>query len=263
MTRKSLTPKKLHDLRIACRRAEAALRLCGEFSKSQSSSWLRNRLRDVRRVSNAVRDDDTLLKRLKRQPEEREITRELSRVIAGHRRDVVPRIVERVEAAAHGRRFERRTQRVLRLLAEEERSQTIPSAFGKRLFSDLERFVQAVPTQTRDAQSLHRLRIESKRLRYSVELITEIWPDVDLTELRELLTTLQERLGQLHDEFVQEQRRAELLTQLPRRLRRSPPIESERRRNQRERAVWKWWQKRPLERILADATAEIVTLIRK
>ena len=74
---------------------------------------------------------------------------------------------------------------------------------------------------------------------------------------------MQERLGRLHDEFVQEQRLAELAVNLPERSRPSWALELARHRNRRERAVWKWWQARPLERILADATAAIVTLIRK
>ena len=184
-------------------------------------------------------------------------------MIARHRRELVPQIVKQAQVLTRGERFDQHVQRLSKSLGGVEAAQQAPSAFGKRLFAELQRFVQALATTAHDAALWHRLRIEGKRLRYSIEVVTQIWPDVDLTELGELLTTLQDRLGRLHDDFVREQRLAELLQQLPPLSRPSLWRESDHDRNQREQAVWDWWQTCPIERIMADATAELVTLIRR
>ena len=57
----------LHDMRVACRRAEAALRLCRDLLPSQPGKWLRKHLRQLRRSSNASRDQQVLRKWLKGQ----------------------------------------------------------------------------------------------------------------------------------------------------------------------------------------------------
>ncbi|HLQ46698.1 MAG TPA: CHAD domain-containing protein [Planctomycetaceae bacterium] len=262
VTPKTHTSKTLHQLRIACRRAEAALRLCRDEGQSRSCQWLRKQLSGLRRACNQARDDDVFLKWLKQQPE-REIMRQFRREVARDRRDAIPRILQRVEWLTDGRRFERHAQRLLRSLGKGLRAKRTPRAFGTRLFRELQRFVQALPTTSGDVAALHRLRIEAKRLRYSVEVVTEIWSSVDVTELQELLAALQERFGQLHDEVVREQRLAKLLARLPDRPRPRVPQRSDGAQTRREKTVWKWWQTCPVERILADATAEIVTLIRK
>ena len=262
VTETTLTSKTLHDLRIACRRAEAALRLSGDVAYRHSCQWLRKRLSHLRRGCNEARDDDVLLKWLKQQPDP-DSTRPLQREVARHRRELLPSIVKQAQALTRGKRFEQHTQKVWKSLSNAEQAQQTPAALGKRLFAELQQFVQALVTHSRDAAALHRMRIKTKRLRYSVEVVTEIWPDVDVTELQELLTALQERLGRLHDDFVREQRLKELLERLPGHSRPALPLNSERNQKRREQAAWKWWQTCPVERILADATAEIVTLIRK
>ena len=262
VTGTTLTSKTLHDLRIACRRAEAALRLSGDVAHLHSCQWLRKRLSHLRRGCNEARDDDVLLKWIKQQPDS-DSSRPLQREVARHRRELLPSIVKQALALTRGKRFEQHTQKVWKSLGNAEQAQQTPAALGKRLFAELQQFVQALVTHSRDAASLHHMRIKAKRLRYSVEVVTEIWPDVDVTELQELLTALQERLGRLHDDFVREQRLKELLERLPRHSRPALPLNSERNQKRREQAARKWWQTCPVERILADATAEFVTLIRK
>ena len=72
----TLAPETLHDLRIACRRAEAALCLSRDVVRWHSCRWLWERLSGLRHACNQARDDDVLLLWLKEQPD-RDSTRSL------------------------------------------------------------------------------------------------------------------------------------------------------------------------------------------
>lgn len=251
-----LSPKSLHALRIACRRAEAALRLCQDAADSRACRWLKRRLQTLRRACNPARDDDVLWKWVQRH--DTSSNKPLRRAIRAHREEVLPRIEQLAQRLSEDHRFERRSQKVVKQLRDGELQGQIAQAFGQRLFDEVYRFVKALPAQRDDATVLHRLRIIGKRLRYASELVTEIWPDVAFTEFNEHLHVLQDRLGAIHDHIVG-----------TRRLRKRSPDRGVRPLVQKaqgtavrlQRNFWRWWQASPIERMLADTTAEVLTLM--
>ena len=254
-----LSAKSLHDLRIACRRAEAGLRLCQDAADSRACRWLKRRLQTLRRACNPARDDDVLRKWVQRH--DTSSNKPLQRAIRAHREKVQPRIEKLARRLSEDHRFERRSQKVVKQLRVCELKSQMAQVFGQRLFDEVYRFVKSLPAKRDDVATLHRLRIIGKRLRYASELVTEIWPDVELAELNEHLHLLQDRLGAIHDLFVGASR-----------LQKRPPHRSVRvvrllvqkaqdTATRLQRKFWRWWQASPIERMLADTTAEVVTLM--
>lgn len=256
-----LTAKSLHELRIACRRAEAVLRLCQDAAGSRASHWLKRRLKTLRGACNEARDDDVLCKWVQRQG--RSSSKSLCQAICDHRAEFEPRIVRLARRLSKKHSFERRSQKVVKQLRACEVKGQIARTFGQRLFGEVHRFVRSLPANRDDAVALHRLRIIAKRLRYASELVTEIWPDVALAELNEHLHLLQDRLGAIHDQIVGAHRLRQLLPKRFARAARPLVRKAQGTATRLQRKFWRWWQAYPIERILADTTAEIVALMSK
>ena len=256
-----LSVKSLHELRIACRRADAALRLCKDAADGRAWRWLKRRLRTLRRACNEARDDDVFDKWVQRHDTTSD--KSLRRSIRAHRDDLQPQIVRRAQRLSEDHGFERRSQKVVNQLRACELTGQIAQGFGRRLFDVVHRFVKSLPTRRDDDSALHRLRIVGKRLRYASELVTAIWPDVELAELNEHLHSLQDRLGAIHDHTVGERR---LRKQSLKGSGRSVPMLLQKARNasiRQQRQFWRWWQASSLERMLADTTANVQRLMRK
>lgn len=253
-----LSKETLHELRIACRRAEAALRLCQDAADGRAWRWLKQRLTTLRRACNDARDDDVLGQWVQRHGTSS--SKSLRQAIRTHRAEVEPRIAKLARRMSDKRRFERRSNKVVKQLRACELQGHVAQVFGQRLFADVSRFVKALPAQREDASALHRLRIVGKRLRYASELVTGIWPDVTLLELNEHLHSLQDRLGAMHDHVMGARR---LRNHWPDRASRPLVKKAQSTAVRLQRKFWRWWQATPIERMLADTTAEVLTLMRQ
>lgn len=254
-----LSPKALHALRINCRRAEAALRLSQDVADGRALRWLMRRLKTFRSACNDARDDDVLCKWVQRQ--DAASSKSLCQAIRDHRAEVQPRIAELARWLSKKHRFERRSRKVVKQLRAGELKGQVARAFGRRLFDEVYRFVKSLPVNRDDASALHRLRIIGKRLRYATELVTEIWPDVALTELNEHLHVLQDRLGTVHDQVLGARRLRKLLPERFARATRPLARKAQETATRLQRKFWRWWWASPIERMLADTTAEVVALM--
>lgn len=258
---KPLSAKKLHNLRVACRRAEAALRLCREVAESRAWRWLHERLRELRRSCNPARDDDVLRSWLKQNAADS--SDEWRRDLKSHRQAAVPAIVKRAKRLAHDQRFQRQAAKIVNRLRALESKNRAALVFGRSLFDEVHRFVRSFPSGSDDAAAWHALRINGKRLRYASEIVSQIWPDVELSELREQLQTLQQQLGTVHDLQVGCQRLESWNRNGSPRAARELFATMSDSLSKAEQAFEMWWKSCPLERTLADTTAEVLTLIRK
>ena len=180
--------------------------------------------------------------------------------LQAHPKSLQPAIVKMATRLTDGRHFDQHAAKVIRHLRDFERSGRASFVFGRRLFDEVHCFVKALPTDRDDLASLHQLRIVGKHLRYASEIVSEVWPDIQLAELREHLQTLQERLGAIHDQQVGRQLLKTFSSkQSDRSLLRKMSDASDRDL----RRFWRWWRSCPLERMLADTTAEVLTLMRR
>ena len=258
---KTLSPKTLHALRVGCRRAEAALESCRDELPAKPRAWLHKRLRRLRQSCSLLRDDDVLLKWLKTQ-KANHATRGLLETIRRQRKANQPQIEERAKAMTRGGRFVHRARRLYSSADNGGDSGPWRRAVAGRLFEEFHRFVLAFPNDSANATELHRLRIAVKRLRYTIEFATDIWPETKFTDLKNLLIDMQDRLGRFHDAVVRQQRLAQLPAGNSSPTNGDIPTTSDQELRQFHDAWKKWWPARPVERIMARSTAEIVQLFR-
>src|SRR3954470_13477806 len=89
----------VHHLRVATRRAAAALKLYRDWLPEKSARWIRKRLRQIRRTASEARDLDVLIQRLGRESDPK--ADPIVRFLAAKRLGVQPHIVELAEQMRH------------------------------------------------------------------------------------------------------------------------------------------------------------------
>ena len=211
-TREGRDPEELHQMRVATRRLRAEWRVFGEAFEPADARRMKRPLREVAAALGAVRDVDVLLETTRafraRLPENEalafgalirdlESRREAARLqlhdVLDQRRYARwlhasvaflgrPRPASRTVGPAEPR------------LVRELAPAAVWAAFGRVLaYEGIQRWA--------DVPTLHALRIEGKRLRYSLEFIREaLGPEAN--PLIQRVTALQDHLGLLNDADV-------------------------------------------------------------
>lgn len=212
-TRAGRDPEELHAMRVATRRMRAAWRVFGEAFRTRRTRRLRERLRILAGRLGAVRDLDVLLDGL-----------------VAYRAGLDPTEAAALEPLVAAWEAQRSAARELlrreldsdeyRLLVDEYRvfvgaegsaarppvAPTVPhrvrDTAPSRIWLAYERvrgFERVLPWA--DVETLHALRIEAKRLRYTLEFFREaLGPEAGLLVAR--IVALQDHLGLLHDADV-------------------------------------------------------------
>ncbi len=190
----------VHQLRVACRRAGAALQAFRLLAKRKSKP-LQKCLKKIRRAAGPARDLDVLLARLQAERETQ----------PGHEY-----VVERL------RQQRERAQQALVLLSDGPGSENLDKAL-QRCVAALEKqatqrdgvrfdafardavraaskpLLQLSGLEAASVEQLHQFRIAGKRLRYSIELFHESLPKSLHDEVYPRVEKLQSRLGKLND----------------------------------------------------------------
>jgi CHAD domain-containing protein len=200
-------PEYIHQLRVAIRRAEAAISAFEPELRSSAVTSARRRLRTVRKAAGAVRDCDvhrTLLKSVQGLDSEelRPVARYLARRLSLARDEAAGEVV----GIARPRRV-RKLKEARRGLIDLPRRSDNPAASPSTLLGAALRTFSGVTSATRAAagadlsnlESLHALRVSAKQVRYAVEIFRHCLPDSlcdsTLTQLREF----QAVLGRVND----------------------------------------------------------------
>jgi CHAD domain-containing protein len=209
--------ESVHDLRVVTRRLEQALIALYPEGLLKPAKRLRRTLRRIRRSLGAWRNCDVTLGMA---AQRRRRTRSPRRRAAW---DLVRQYLEqrRLEECVRARRkllgknlwgFARRLQGAFRELLPvmpAERVQPAVRAGAEGAWARwLETYTRA--EAERDVESVHALRIATKRLRYQVELARELGEGA-AEPLLEWCRALQERLGDWHDHQILQQSMAEAL----------------------------------------------------
>ena len=191
----------IHRLRVASRRAIAALDAFGTLMPGGSRRWFRRRLRDLRRAAGAARDLDVLADRLTDDVPPSPASAARRRLVAmlARRRPIARRPVvaarERLVAAGW-------TERVADLVDRLAAGRTNPSARDysrRRLKRAVRRFFERADRNIRRGAELHRLRIDGKRLRYTLEIFATLLAPDHRRRCEKTLEALQEGLGRYTD----------------------------------------------------------------
>lgn len=202
-------PERVHRLRVATRRTLAAFAAFRGLVPASERDWFEKRLRRIRRAAGDTRDLDVLTGRLERESPGATVddrrsaraARARERLVAmlAKRRDVSRRPIHEVRDELRGADWAGRVERLLDKIAGRGRGESF-AAYGMRRFRRLlDDFFRRADRRLKDAADIHRLRIETKKLRYALEIFAAVFPADELAACYAALEKLQETLGEFTD----------------------------------------------------------------
>ncbi len=197
--------QRVHELRVACRRARSLLREFREALDPALFAEARAGLKRLGKRSGPVRDLDVWLARFEEAPEPELLP------VRAHVRRLRKAALAKLARALASPRMRRFTTRLRAALEAEPARETAAGAqpigalASTRIRARAERFVSRGSGLGRKApaRKLHRLRIHTKRLRYLLEAVGEIAAPTDTRALLPRLRELQDVLGAFNDREVE------------------------------------------------------------
>lgn len=215
----------VHQLRVASRRAAAALETFAHLLPRRRVRWMRRQLKRVRRAAGEARDLDVLLDRLQREqaavadsaaeghpaaddPAGKQQV--ISRIAAERRQAQRP--IERSERRLPPRRWQKRIRALVRRVrfrpqrhprpaARERHQEPTYRAAARTALQPLCERLFAIPLdRSTELAQWHRMRIEAKRLRYAMELFAGAFDERFRNLCYPIVEELQERLGNVNDQ---------------------------------------------------------------
>ncbi|HEV7394035.1 MAG TPA: CHAD domain-containing protein [Burkholderiales bacterium] len=196
----------VHRLRVATRRAAAALKLYRDWLPQKSARWIKKRLRQIRRAASEARDLDVLIQRLQRDSGTQ--AEPIVRFLVEKRAAVQPDIIEAAEDMRRDDRFVRKAARLFRNItfSENESEGTSPERLRiwapQQLASFRSAFLELLPNGSDDIEALHQFRICTKALRYAIELLAPAFEPQVRDVVYPAVEKLQERLGKITDHIA-------------------------------------------------------------
>jgi triphosphatase len=226
-TRLGEDPEELHDMRVPTRRMRAAMKVF-EGALPERASWLREELRWVAQALGDVRDLDVQIERFQAWKEEAgdEVSEFLDRILAiTHKRRAKARknMLETLDSSRYERLLSSFAE-MLRLgpAAELELAQTngvaeagepvtaaAPSLISRRYRKWRKAAMRL--DETSSPEAFHDVRKKGKRLRYTLEFVSEVYGK-PVQKLVKPLKALQDDLGDHQDAIVAAGYRRELGT---------------------------------------------------
>ncbi len=189
--------KKIHQLRISVRRSLAGLKLFRQSLPRKLAKRLANRLRQILRVSGAVRELDVLISQLAAEPPDGLLLKKLRRKRERARKTIFT--LQKRLGRKH--RFQKHCRKLLSAIERNTNpNEDYFSSWVKPiLWNQAVEFFDRQPTKGCCLRELHRFRIAGKKLRYSIELLTPAFPVGTLEAVSMELTELQKLLGEIND----------------------------------------------------------------
>lgn len=244
----------VHQLRVATRRAGAAVRIFGPCLPDRHRRRVKKLLRRYRRAAGDARDWDVFQALLaawaaRRPDPERPGLDFLMGFARARRVDAQAALV----AIDLEREFEQLPQDTSNAVHPSGKAGTFADLALPMLTELADEFNAAVAVESDDPDHLHQVRIAGKRLRYAMEVFADCFTPPFREALYPLVEEVQETLGSLHDSHVTAGRLEEIRDELeacshPDRGRLRPGIDRwlqwHRRRVPQERRRFRTWCKR-------------------
>lgn len=190
----------VHQLRVGCRRAGAALQAFRPLLTSKSKR-LRKWLRKVRRAAGPARDVDVLIERHQTEFETKACRTYVLTRLKRQRKKVQQALVDVAERASSGRLDDSVEQCLAALRKKASKHSAVAfDTFAREAMraASLGMF-QLAELEQPSVTQLHQLRIAGKRLRYSIELFHSAFPAALREEVYPMIEKIQSRLGRLND----------------------------------------------------------------
>ena len=200
-------PESVHQLRVATRRALAALEAFRNLLPQKQVAWFEKQLRRIRRAASDARDLDVLTDRLAAtaQPEATgprpptgKARARLVAMLSKQRESSCQPIRERHEKLLE-RDWAGRLERLLENLPAGRQQATFGTYARHRFRPMIRRFFAVADHRLRNAEELHELRIEGKKLRYAMEIFACVFPPAVRVRCTDALERLQKTLGDFTD----------------------------------------------------------------
>jgi CHAD domain-containing protein len=195
----------VHRLRVATRRAAAALKLYRDWLPRKPARWIKKRLRHIRRAASEARDLDVLIDRLKRENDA--AAQPIVHFLEQKRIAVQPDIIELAKELRQDDRFVRRAAKLIRKIANSDDGQSgsaqrLCDWAPQRLAKFRTELIGLMPDGSDDVAALHQFRIRGKALRYAIELLAPAFDPQLRNEIYPAVEELQERLGKIIDHIA-------------------------------------------------------------
>jgi CHAD domain-containing protein len=205
----------VHELRIATRRAGAALELFQDFVPRRAAQRMHRKLARLRKEAGPARDFDVFAARFPADSGEPAI-RELAGRLAACRIQGHAALQELYGKWEHAERLERCTTRVLFGIAPRRSQADCPNqsfgSFAPRCMRWIaRRFSSDSETAPTSLKRLHAFRIKVKEVRYCLELLRPGLPGEPFAKSFALVKKLTQRLGELNDHATAERMLESLL----------------------------------------------------
>lgn len=198
----------VHQLRVATRRAGAALDVFDPLLPSKRTRMMKKHLRRIRRAAGAARDLDVLSQRLHKEVDEG------GRVALATTFATLDelRLAAQKPIVKVGKRLAKRgfpdaicelTERIR--WRKDSPEPTYQRAARNMLRGAVDGFYAAAQEDLTDVEKLHELRIAGKSLRYTMELLSGAFAQWFREELYPEVEAIQEKLGGLNDHVTARQ----------------------------------------------------------
>jgi len=188
----------VHRLRVATRRADAALTEFAEFLEPRRVTRVAGILRKLRKAAGQARDLDVLMLANQDDPV-------VVRKLQAKRSTAQMRIERAYRKHAESGKLKKRIRQLLRSIPSDlvfDHDETIQSWARDRLSSRTESLLVVWPDESSDLESLHQFRIKAKALRYTIELFAGVFPTQLKDALYPRVEQIQDELGDINDHRV-------------------------------------------------------------
>jgi CHAD domain-containing protein len=187
----------VHDLRVAARRFRQALKILQPWLPDEESRLLRRELKELMERAGDVRDRDIALRLLRALdiPKNRRIVSEFhdARTACAHSLHQSVRDFQLRDTGAAWRRALKLVRPAKNRAASEVARGILPD-----MLKDHRRQGRHAIREGAPDKELHRFRIATKEMRYTLDLFTPLYGD-GVSEIGEKLKKLQTHLGSIHD----------------------------------------------------------------
>lgn len=191
----------VHNLRVATRRALAAIKLYRDLLPPKPSATLMRILKVLLRTAGQTRDLDVLARRYRKAKNDN--SRHLVKELRKHRARKQRRLAEFCSHLWKNDRLTRRIDKLLSKLDDADGSTELFGGWSKARWLDIvHEFSQLSNVDDSNLEFLHQFRIRGKGLRYTMELLESTFDQELLPLTYATVAELQKRLGNINDQCV-------------------------------------------------------------
>lgn len=194
----------IHQLRVWCRRSEAALKLFKSLLVKKKPKQLLAQLKELRRAAGPLRDRDVLLAQLE-VPKASPVMSTVAKSIRAARESLEPALEKLRKRMLDRGELAQWQKKVSQLFRDEKCQQSMVEFYREQIQPLADDFFEQSHVRPRAVAALHELRISGKRLRYAMEIAASAFDESFRDVLYARFTLVQERLGTICDHATQAQ----------------------------------------------------------